>query len=241
MTEAATVTIDQNRFAALIDMRERAVEALAQWNTAKLTAKDKHNAYENARETFEREWDRFVKSTRGEDLPLFSSMADAVDAAKSDPVVTKLVERLIARGHDVNALIVHGYTEEERNAVTFYLDGLDTVDRMKEVGDEPLPEIEVPAFLVPQPLTAVEMADLIGRLKAAEFEIPPSTIESWSQGNLAEIKAWLDETERVKEAKGDALTVDDLPVAPDLLYRPVEDESSDEDESGDETEARAEA
>lgn len=231
MSEPATVTIDPNRFAALIDMRERSIQALAQFNTAKATAKDKHKAYEAARDTFEREWDRFVRSTRGEDLPLFSSQTDAIAAAQADPIVAKLVDRLISRGHDVNALIVHGYTEEERNWAAQYLDLMDERERFIAEGADPseVAVAVVPPFLTPQPLTAVEMADLINRLSESECRtVEPDEIQAWTQAQLADVKAWLTDVETVKAKLGDAVTFDDLPTAPACLADPDEDDDGSE-------------
>lgn len=142
MSEASTIPVDETRFAAVVDMKTRVDEARARYNTAKADAKDKKEALDQAQETFEREFDRLVKNTRGEDLPLFNQ-SELLERAQADPVVSKLVERMLALGQDTNHVVVYGYTEIERQQLATWLDVMDGV---KDGEDAPEP----PPFLAPQ-------------------------------------------------------------------------------------------
>jgi hypothetical protein len=223
MSDVRMVTIDEGRFETLVDIRRRVNEALARFNGSKEQAKSDGKTYEAARAEFEREFDRLVRAAHGEDLPLFANQTDAIEAAKSDPVVTKLLERLLGRGHDVNALIVAGYTEEERNEVAKYLDVMDRNDEKiaAVAGTEQVAEVEpvdVPAFLTPQPLTAIEQADFIARCKAAsDLILTAKDVEGWSQAQIAEARDYLAKVDAIKAEKGADLTLDDMPEAPDFL------------------------
>jgi len=217
MSDVRTVTIDEGRFETLVDIRRRVNETLARWNSSKEQAKSDGKTYEAARSEFEREFDRLVRAAHGEDLPLFANQSEAIEAAQSDPVVTKLVERLLARGHDVNTLIVFGYTKEERNLVARYLDALDMRQQLEDANEPNLPDVEVPIFLVPQPMTAVEVAYLITRLGDADHDVTPMTIDTWSQAQLAEVRHYLVGVECAKADKGDEVTFEDLPKVPAFL------------------------
>lgn len=241
MSEPATVVIDEKLFQEVAQQQRRVESARGIYKDAKSEAKEAKDALDQALETFETMFKRLVQRTNGEpELPLFDSQNDAIARAEGDPVVTKLVDRLLARGHDVNALIVFGYTAEERNQVATYLDLIDERDRLKAEGaiETLLEDVEVPAFLLPQPLTAVEVADLINRLQEAGEDPSPDDIERWTRAQLAEVKQYLTDVERIKAAKGDALTADDLPEPPACFGNP---DDEDDDDGDDESTTRAEA
>lgn len=220
MTEVATVAVPEKLYQEVCTQSARVDVARSTYNVANERAKGAKKYLEAAQETLESLIRRFT--TPEADLPLFTNQSEKLDAANADPVVSKLVERLLARGHDVNTLIVFGYTEDERAQVAKYLDILDANEaEFARVADgsetATIETCEVPAFLVPQPLTAIEVADLIGRLSAADLAIAPEEIEAWKQTQLADAKAWLAQVEAVKSAKGDAVTFDDLPAVPEWL------------------------
>lgn len=213
----STVALSEKDFAELCEQRARCERLEAEHDRAADEAKSAKKAWEAARETFERMFDRMVARQKGDDLPLFNSQTDAIAAAEADPVVTKLADRLIARGHDVNLLIVAGYTEAERNEAAAYLDLLDERDRLLADGadagelETPIP----PPFLQPQPLTAIELADLAQRAQDQVWDladaITPELIGKLSAADVATLRAHLDQVESIKAEKGDAITVDDLP------------------------------
>ncbi len=227
MSEAATVPVDEKLFAQVIEQHARVAEARSQFNTARETAKSKKLALDGALETFETMFKRLANTTNGSDLPLFS-MSDAIAKAEADPVVMGLCKRLVDAGQDVNALIVAGYTEEERNRAAEYLD---TRDELIANGHDPNAAV-LPPFLMPPDLTAVEVADLFSRLVDADIETDEATIRGWSRVQLQEVRAWLTNVEAVKAEKGEGVTFDDLPPAPAWLAdRPDVDEDGTDDET----------
>jgi hypothetical protein len=211
--ESRLLEVDPKRFGALSDMRKGVNEALVRFNVANEDAKAKKKIYEAARTAFEREFDRFVANVNGEDLPLFSQR-DVLDRAHADPVVMKLVDRLLAAGFDVNAILVAGYTQDERAQASAYLDAVDHLTS-GEGEHDPVPE--PPAFLLPQPLTPVEIADLGKRLADAELNITVEQIASYGKAQIAEVRDWLDRVDAIAKDKGEALTADDLPEPPAFL------------------------
>ena len=209
--------------------------------SARSVAKDKKEALENAQTSFETAFKRLMAGPPPE-LPLFANQSEAIERANADPVVTRLLERLLARGHDTNALIVMGYTESERHALGAWLDEMDAFDaRMAadpDGADAAQAEApEPPAFLTPQPLTVVEIADLVTRCQDEGYRFASETVAAWSPANVAEIRAWLQAVATVKDAKGDALTFEDLPPAPAWVAdQPQEPEPVREPVSGDDIE-----
>lgn len=238
-TLPSTIVLTEKDFATLVDLRQRCEEARARYNSAAEDAKSKKKAFEGAREVFETNFDRIVKRTKGEDLPLFNQ-SEQLDRAKSDPVVTKLVDRLLGYGHDVNAIIVAGYTQDERHEAEQYLDRLDarkkrleteivTDDEARELAETTVP----PAFLLPQPLTPIELADLAERLKAEDFTVTTEQLAEFNKAQIAEVRDFLDKSKAVRAEKGDAVTFDDLPDAPEFLIDandPTVDTAGDDDE-----------
>jgi hypothetical protein len=247
MTEAATVAVPEKLYQEVCSQAARVDEARSTYNVANERAKGAKKYLEAAQETLESLIRRFTAPES--DLPLFQNQSDAIAAAQADPVVTKLVERLLARGHDVNAVIVFGYTEDERNQVAKYLDVMDENDaaRAKAEGTDEtatIVDVEVPGFLVPEPLTPIEVADLIGRLDACGHTVDADEVEAWKLTQLSDIRAWLSAVEAVKAEKGEAVVFDDLPPAPEWLVEGDEgdDELHDADPAGAENElASAEA
>lgn len=243
-TEEATVTtattqklleVDPGKFAALEDSRHRVNDAEVKMNVAKEDFAAKKKIFDAARSAFLRDFDRFVANIHGEDLPLFSQ-TEVLDRAKSDPIVTTLADRLIGAGHDVNVIIVAGYTADERAEAERYLDALDTNAAAKESGAIEAEVVEVPAFLLPQPLTPVEVADLAHLLAAEDLEIPAETIGAWKKTETAEAMDWLTRVEAIKHDKGDNVTVDDLPAAPEWLQELATAPGDESDNDGEDTE-----
>jgi hypothetical protein len=225
--ESRLLEVDPKRFGALSDMRKGVGEALVRFNAANEDAKAKKKIYEAARSAFEREFDRFVANVNGEDLPLFSQQ-DVLDRAQAAPVVMKLVDRLLGAGHDVNAILVSGYSQDERAEAEKYLDELDA-EKVDPAGTA----IDVPAFLLPQPLTPVEIADLGKRLADAELNITVEQIASYGKAQIAEVRDWLDRVDAIAKDKGEALTADDLPEPPAFLVEA--DAANVEADGGEET------
>ncbi len=220
-SENRLLEVDPKRFAALSDMRKGVGEALVRFNCANEDAKAKKKIYEAARSAFEREFDRFVANVNGEDLPLFSQK-DILDRAQADPVVMKLVDRLLAAGHDVNAILVAGYNQDERAQASAYLDALEA--RAKRLETEVLTDddaraitVEVPAFLLPQPLTPIELADLAQRLKDKELVITTDQLASFGKAQIAEVRDYLERVAAIEQDKVASLTVSDLPEPPAFL------------------------
>lgn len=221
--------LDPKLLSTVVEYHAQVEEARREFEDAKERLKSRKNRLESLQESFETAFRRLI--TKGGELPLFANQSEMVEAANNDPVVSSIVDRLLERGFDVNAVLVAGYTEDERNEVIAYLDAADAVAE----GDQ---EPEPPAFLTPQ-LTAVEIADLITRLADAELSVEADTIESWGPGSLHDVRAWLDACDAVTAEKGDAIVVDDLPPAPAWLIASMQSEDDDEaadDEQDDEPE-----
>jgi hypothetical protein len=229
-TENAAVSshpgIDEKDTAVLVDLHDRLVHAKAVYNAAAEDAKSKRKAMEGAREIFESTFQRIV---RRDDLPLFNQ-SELLDRAQSDPVVMKLVDRLLAAGHDVNAILVSGYSQDERAQASAYLDAVDHLTS-GEGEHDPVPE--PPAFLLPQPLTPVEIADIGKRLADAELNITVEQIASYGKAQIAEVRDWLDRVDAIAKDKGEALTADDLPEPPAFLVEA--DAANVEADGGEET------
>lgn len=213
---AVTVTVDEKLFQEVKRHHARVVEVRAEYESSRDETKRLKASLEGAHETLE-SLVRRLTSGSAEELPLFKNQSDQIAEAQADPVVSKIVDRLITLGHDVNALIVAGYTESERGQVLVWLDIVDQVKReCAELGREvSLPD--PPAFLLPQPLTPVELADLMTRIGAEGYVCAMEDLAARSAVDIANLRHWLAESVAVKAAKGDALVFDDLPVAPDWL------------------------
>lgn len=231
MLEIATVPIPSTALAVITDMRARVVEAGQRYNAAREDAAAKKKTYDAARETFESEFDRLIARTHGEDLPLFNQ-SEALERAQGDPVVMKLVERMLGRDIDTNALIVAGYTEDERNQLEAYLDACDKVAEANapiadaglddEVTFTPMPD--PPAFLMPQGgLTDEDLEALRAELFAHGVDVTLEGIRAkYSSAQQGELVAWARACEAVKVEKGEAVTMDDFPPAPACLLKPTE-------------------
>lgn len=210
------ITLNEKDFGVLIDLRQRCEEAKVRYNAAAEDAKSKKKSYEGAREVFETNFDRIVRRAKGEDLPLFSQ-SELLDKAKNDPVVAKLVDGLLQLGHDVNAIIVSGYTQDERHLVEQYLEAEANRKALIESEATDVPDVEVPAFLKPQPLTPIEIADLLQRLANRDYEFEADELAAWTKAQTAEAMDWLTRCEAIEKDKGDAVTADDLPAAPEFF------------------------
>jgi hypothetical protein len=204
---------------SLIEHRKRVAEALVAYDRANEEAKSRRKSFEGARSAFEREFDRIVREAEGSDLPLFNQ-SQLLEQAQADPVVTALVNRLLSHGQYTNAILVAGYTEVERAELAGWLDEMDEFKEAKDLGELEAGEVEPepPAFLAPQSLNPIEVADLIGLLKAAGHDVSDTVITGWSHEQLAEVREWLSWAEPVIAEKGEALVFDDLPVAPAFLH-----------------------
>lgn len=255
MTEAATETapvtqpahLDDKDFATLTDLHARVIEARARFNSARDDAKAKKATLESSQDTLETFLSRIILRTKGGDLPLFDHQSDAIAKAQADPVVTKLVERLLHYGHDVNSLIVMGYTQDERAAASAYLELLDknAAERARameanEIADQV--DVEVPAFLIPQDLTVIEIADLMNRLKDQDWHPTADDVKTWKPTQIAEVRDWLSRVEAIKAEKGDDVTFSDLPEAPAFLAGSEQlGDDDDKDDDVDETASAGES
>lgn len=204
---------------SLSQHRQRVAETLTELNYAVEQTKSRRKSHEAAQSAFLREFDRIMREVNGEHLPLFANQSEALEAAEADPVVTTLVTRLLNRGCDVNTLIVAGYTHEERAAVDEWLDAMDEFFDQKIAGTLADGEVEPepPAFLATQPLTTIELAQFLVRLKAAGHQLTAETVDGWNKATRAEVSHWLSEVERITAEKGEALTADDLPPVPTMV------------------------
>lgn len=233
--------IDEKDTAVLVDLHDRLTRAKALFNASAEETKSKRKAYEGAREIFETTFDRIVRRAKGEDLPLFNQ-SELLDRAQADPVVMKLVDRLLGAGHDVNAILVSGYTQDERAQAEKYLDELDGNKKVEESGEACRIDIDVPAFLLPQPLTPIEIADLGKRLKDVALTITVEQLASYGKAQVAEIREYLDRVAAIEKDKGEGLTADDLPEPPAFLVEadaanveadgPEDEDGDNEPESG---------
>ena len=163
------VQIDRKMFARIEEQQSTVAFTSERLQKAAKDHKDAKNAHDSAMETLTAMVRNMIRVVNGEgsDTPLFDNMNDAIDQATSDPIVSKLVARMLDHQlTHVNALIVAGYDEDQRNKLTAYLDALDLrvqaeaarVNAEAEGQTEGLPEVpdapEMPAFLAP-----VEISD----------------------------------------------------------------------------------
>lgn len=224
--------LDPKILTTVIEYHSEVEEARREFEDAKERLKHKKNRLEAMQESFEAAFRRLISGAQAGELPLFANQSEMVEAANADPVVSSIVDRLLGYDHDVNAVLVAGYTEDERHQVVAYLDAADAVAE----GDE-MPE--PPAFLTPQPLTPIEIADLMTRLADAGVEVDAERVAAWGLGSRLVVRTWLEACDAVKAEKGDALVADDLPPVPDWLAGG--DDEQEVDESHEDAEDAADA
>jgi len=227
MSEAATIAVDEKLYNEVRAQSLRVGEAREDYNVKAEKAKGAKKYLEAAQETLESLIRRLTAPES--DLPLFANQSEQIDAANADPIVRKIVDRLISLGHDVNALIVAGYTEEERGQVLVWLDVVDQVKRDAPEGTTPtLPD--PPAFLLPQPLTPVEIADLMTHVGGEGYMCTMEDLEARTAVDIANLRHWLKASAAIKAEKGEAVTFDDLPPAPEWLTALAPDVTGDIDQ-----------
>ena len=234
MNEMPTVTVDEKLFQEVKRQHARVLEARGEYESSREETKRYKASLEGAQSTLEVLVRRLTSTA--DDLPLFKNQSEQIEAANADPIVRKIVDRLISLGHDVNALIVMGYTEEERGQVLVWLDVVDQVVRDTPECDTPvLPD--PPAFLLPQPLTPVEIADLMTQIGAEGYLCTMEELAERTAVDIANLRHWLKSSAAVKAEKGDAVTFDDLPTAPEWLTALAPDVTGDIDQDDAEHEA----
>lgn len=245
------VQIDRALFARIEEQQERVGETDRKLKLAAEEHKDAKKAHDTATATLTALVAAMVRRVNGQpsDTPLFDNMNDAIDSATSDPIVTKLLERMLHHQlTHVNALIVAGYDEEQRNELATYLDALDLrvkaeaarVNAEAEGQTDNLPEVpeapEMPAFLAPVEISDEEVGAALREVKV-EMKKKHIRLMSQDQRRMA-----LDYSAGVQAAQlklGEAVTYDDLPPCPSFIISPKELEAAKaEPETADGDEAR---
>lgn len=234
------VHLHRTTFERIEGLRKRVAETAVSLERATKEKKEAQGAFDSAQMNLSAAVSDMIDEINGvSKLPLFDNQTDAIARAESDPIVQKLVERMLE--HEithVNALIVAGYTEDQRNELAAYLDALDerkhaeamAADMAKqplslqvEVMLPPIPD--APAFLQAdaEPAMTEEQADAFScQLQEEGLEIPPRTLLRMTLAQRQEAAKWLSDVRGIKAEKGDALTMDDLPSAPSYLVNPQE-------------------
>lgn len=208
--EVNPADLNPELLADVVHFHAQVEEARRECEEARERLKARKTQLEALQESFESAFKRLLNQAQSGQMPLFANQSEVLERAQADPVVQQIVHRLIAYGIDANAVLVAGYTEDERAAVTAWLDACDTAN---EAGD-PLPE--PPDLLRPQ-LTVFEVGDLVFRLARQGAVVEAEHVTAWGPGKLAEARAWLADCERIAEARGDALVAEDLPPMPSWL------------------------
>lgn len=252
-TAAATATPDPN--AVLIDrsmfdrIQQQALAVTETETKLKSVAaahKEAKQTHESALLTMQGLVNAMIRHANGEpsDTPLFDNMNDAIDSATSDPIVTGLVNRMIDHGlTHVNALIVAGYSEDQRDELRKYLDALDerrfalkvstempnTVGGVEATVEIP-PVPDMPAFLQPQdaqpqgtePEREIGDEEVSGALREIQVEMKRKHISLMTQAQRREVLDYSAAVQAVHLKLGEAVTYDDLPSAPSFVMAPAE-------------------
>ncbi len=227
---AETVEMDKRRMDELVFAyqevereRKNVNEKAAELKTAKEELKE-------AEDTLTKLVGSLCRNLSGEELPLFTNQSEAIERANNDPVTQDLVKRLLAQGHDVNVLIVFGYTEEEKSAVRGYLDQMEAFARGDRSEYPDAPPVFLPAIVAAESL----VTDL---QKQLDVEVTAEAIQSLSAHEFATVVAYVGRVNALTAEKGDAVTFDDLPPMPPAVVRlrdgdvaPVLDDSAGGDE-----------
>lgn len=221
MTEPRpTVTVDEKLFQEVKTQHARVIEARDEYESSREETKRYKASLEGAQQTLE-SLVRRLTAPGEDDLPLFANQSEQIDAANADPVVRKIVDRLVSLGHDVNTLIVAGYNQDERGQVLAWLEAIDAAAAAGELAEGEVPMVpEPPAFLIPQPLTPIEAVDLSVQLAAEDYTYEPEAIQELTAVQVSELRHWLAGVAAVRAEKGEAVTFDDLPAAPGWMDAP---------------------
>lgn len=221
------VLIDRSMFDRIQQQALAVTETETKLKSAAAAHKEAKQTHESALLTMQGLVNAMIRRANGEpsDTPLFDSMTDAIDSATSDPIVTGLVNRMIDHGlTHVNALIVAGYSEDQRDELRKYLDAL---DRRKAVlaqpeGFEPVPDVEVPAFLQAQEEREIGDEEVSGALREIQVEMKRKHISLMTQAQRREVLDYSAAVQAVHLKLGEAVTFDDLPTAPSFVMAPAE-------------------
>lgn len=131
------VTIPAGDFALICDLRTRVEYAQSQFNAAHEDAKSKKKAYDASRDTFEREFDRVIAKTRGDDLPLFNQTDANAHSVESTGAIP-LAARLIDIGKiELEPLVIAGWTDAQRDELREWLDDVESTPREAPAPDPP--------------------------------------------------------------------------------------------------------
>ncbi len=221
------VHIHRKTFERIEGLRKRVAETTVTLDRAAREHKDAKSAHETATTNLSSAVSDMVNEVNGiSKLPLFDNQTDAIARAEADPVAQKLLSRMLDHGvTNVNALIVAGYDEAQRNELAAYLDALDARKKAESEGawGSHLPELpEMPAFIAPGVQSEDEITDLVVRLTEQGLTLKAEHIAALTNDQWNEVDTWLSECDRVKTEKGEALVMDDLPAAPSYLVQPGE-------------------
>lgn len=221
------VLIDRSMFERIEEQSERVRQTETALKQAAEEHKEAKKDHEAALLTMTGLVNAMIRRANGEpsDTPLFDNMNDAIDSATSDPIVTGLVNRMIDHGlTHINALIVAGYSEDQRDELRKYLDSLDVrkAALAQPDGFEPVPEVEVPAFLQPQEEREIGDEEVSGALREIQVEMKRKHISLMTQAQRREVLDYSAAVQAVYERLGEAVTFDDLPSAPSFVMAPAE-------------------
>jgi hypothetical protein len=228
--DSPIVHIDRAMFARIEEQQQTVAFTDGKLRKAAEAHKDAKKDHENALETLKALVGAMIRRVNGEPegaaLPLFDNQTDAIEAANADPIVSKLVSRMLDHGiSHVNALIVAGYDEDQRNELAAYLDAMDL--RKEALGQpegfEPVPDVVVPAFLVEQEISEEEVG---GALREVKIEMKKKHIRLMSQEQRRMALDYSAGVQAVQLRLGEAVTYDDLPAAPSFIISPKELEAA---------------
>jgi hypothetical protein len=223
MTSQPDVHIRRTTFERIEHLRRRVAETTVTLGRASREKKDAQEAFNAATMNLSSAVSDMLDEVNGvAKFPLFDSMTDQIAAAQADPVVQKLITRMLEHEiTSVNALIVAGYSEAQRHELATYLDALDA-HKQAVANDAPqLPELPgVPAFLAPADVSPADIEALAARVANQGLMLTPEHIAAVPPDGWTAVEAWVSECERIKFEKGEALVMDDLPAAPACLVQP---------------------
>lgn len=232
------VVITRKMFERIEEQTEICADTESKLSVAARRHKDAKADHESATATLNALVKEMIRVANGgqSDTPLFDNMNDHLERAEADPVSQALLKRLLDHAYsNLNLLIVHGYTEEERAELTFYLDSLDARDaaHAKHLEDDsvevpaPLPE---PAFISSQAIeerqasidaTVPTDTQVAEALEANDIQFMPWHADLSPEQRRVVI-AWAAAADRIRAEKAEALVYDDLPTPPSFVLNPEE-------------------
>lgn len=227
------VQIDREIFARIEEQQTRVGETARSLSAAAEEHKEAKKAHESALSTLTAWVAAMIRKVNGipdhAPLPLFDNQTDAIAAAQADPIVQAFLNRLIDHGvTHLNLLVIAGYDEGQRHELETYLNALDArkVALAQPEGFEPLPEVVVPDFLVPQEPEPIADQHVVEALAHRNIVLKKKHIRLMNAEQRALVLAWDAKCHEVETRLGEAVTADDMPEVPSFVIKPKELEAS---------------